>query len=211
MTREPDTNTPPAAPATKAAPRGDWWLVFRKFLKHGTSIATFVPSSKYLARTIVRGIDFATARCIVELGAGTGPITDEILRNAKPHTKVLIVELDADFCTRLRARFPNADIVQGDAAHLDELLRARGIAEVDHVISGLPLPSFSAPLRDSIIASSLKVLAKGGTFRQLTNMPFVYWKLYRKYFNDVRFKLVPLNFPPAGVYVCKPGAETVKH
>lgn len=186
-----------------AKPKSDWWLVFSKFLKHGTSIATFAPSSRFLARSIVKGIDFDKARCIVELGAGTGPITVELLRHVKPQTRLMIVELDPDFCRRLRERFPTADIVEGDAAKLDELLKARGISEVDHVISGLPLPSFPSDLRTSIIDSSLKVLAPGGTFRQLTNMPYVYWKMYRKYFDQVRFKLVPLNFPPGGVYVCK--------
>ena len=34
-------------------------------------------------------------------------------------------------------------------------------------------------------------------------MPLVYCKLYRGYFDDVRFRLVPLNLPPAGVYVCR--------
>jgi phospholipid N-methyltransferase len=209
--------TPAPSPVSRSGTRtanppkkgNDAWLVFRKFLKHGTSIATFAPSSKFLARSIVKGIDFTKAKCIVELGAGTGPITVELLKHAQAHTKVLIVELDPDFCIRLREKFPNADIIEGDAARLDDLLAARGITEVDHVISGLPLPSFPAPLRDSIIASSLKVLAKDGSFRQLTNMPYVYWKLYRKYFNDVRFRLVPLNFPPAGVYVCHKDEKAV--
>ncbi len=192
----------PTKPATPS--KSDWWLVFRKFLKHGTSIATFVPSSKFLARSILKGIDFKTAKCIVELGAGTGPITIELLRRVQPHTKLLIVEIDPDFCSRLRQRFPNADIIEGDAAHLDELLKARGITEVDHVVSGLPLPSFPPELRQSIIDSASKVLADHGTFRQLTVIPLVYWKMYRRYFTDVRFRLVPLNLPPAGVYVCKP-------
>ena len=39
---------PPAAVVPK---KSDWWLVFKKFLKHGTSIATFAPSSKFLARS----------------------------------------------------------------------------------------------------------------------------------------------------------------
>lgn len=187
--------------ATPASP--DWWLVFRKFLKHGTSIATFTPSSKYLARATVGGIDFDAARCIVELGAGTGPITEELVKRVKPHTRLVIVELDPDFCVRLRQKFPSADIVEGDAAHFDKLLADRGITQVDHVLSGLPLPSFPADLRDSIIASAARTLAPGGTFRQLTNMPWVYKKMYRGYFEDVRFKLVPMNLPPAGVYVCR--------
>ena len=181
----------------------DWWLMLRKFVRHGTSIASVAPSSRFLARMICQGIDYHNAKCIVELGAGTGPITKELLRRVQPHTKLVIVELDPDFCKRLRAKFPSADIVEGDAAHMDKLLHERGIDMVDHVISGLPLPSFPAPLRDSILASAARSLAPDGTFRQLTNMPYVYWKLYRRYFSDVRFKLVPLNLPPAGVYVCK--------
>jgi hypothetical protein len=34
-------------------------------------------------------------------------------------------------------------------------------------------------------------------------MPWVYWTMYRRYFRDVSFKLVPLNLPPGGVYYCK--------
>ena len=181
----------------------DWWLMTKKFLRHGTSIASFAPSQRFLARKIISGIDYDKAKCIVELGAGTGPVTAQLLSRAKPHTKVIVVELDPDFCVRLRQKFPNADIVEGDAAKLEQLLAARGIPAVDHVISGLPLPSFPAPLRDAILASSAKVLTPDGTFRQLTNMPYIYWKLYKRYFDEVKFKFVPLNMPPAGVYFCR--------
>jgi phospholipid N-methyltransferase len=95
------------------------------------------------------------------------------------------------------------DVVQGDACHFDKLLADRGIAQVDHVCSGLPLPSFPEHLRDTVLATSARMLAPGGTFRQLTVMPLVYYKLYRGYFDDVRFNFVPLNVPPGGVYVCR--------
>lgn len=181
----------------------DWWLMFRKFVKHGTTIASFAPSSRFLARMICHGIDFSKAECIVELGAGTGPVTKELLRHAGPKTKVVVVELDHDFCNRLRTRFPDADIVEGDACKLKELLQARGIEKVDHIISGLPLPSFPDQLRDDILASVAESLGEHGTFRQLTNMPYVYWRLYKQYFGDVKFRFVPLNLPPAGVYFCQ--------
>jgi phospholipid N-methyltransferase len=204
----PNPNTPrPETPATQTAPkrhRGpDWWLMMKKFVSHGTSIASFSPSSKYLSRSIVRGIDWTKPQCVVELGAGTGPITKELVKAAGPQTRLIIVELDPDFCKVLRDKFPGCDIVEGDACRLDQILAERGIEKADHVISGLPLPSFPAKLRDSIIAMSAKVLGPMGEFRQLTNMPYIYWKMYRGYFRDVSFKLVPLNFPPGGVYFCK--------
>src|SRR5579885_3460216 len=180
----------PPTPRPQDVTSPDWWLMLRKFAQHGTSIASFVPSSRFLARMTCKGIDYDAARCIVELGAGTGPITQELVRRIRSHTRLVIVELDPDFCKRLRAKFPGADIVEGDAAQMDKLLADRGIKRVDHVLSGLPLPSFPAPLRDAIIASSARALAPGGTFRQLTNMPWVYRGLYRGYFGDVRFKLV---------------------
>ncbi len=195
MSLKPTAKRPSATP--------DWWLMTKKFLRHGTSIASFSPSQRFLARKIISGIDYDKAKCIVELGAGTGPVTAQLLARAKPHTKVIVVELDPDFCIRLRQKFPHADIVEGDAAKLEHLLAERGIAAVDHVVSGLPLPSFPAPLRDAILASSAKVLTPDGSFRQLTNMPYIYWKLYKRYFDEVKFKFVPLNMPPAGVYVCR--------
>lgn len=193
---------PPLSRAEPKTESPDWVLVLSKFLKHGTSIATFTPSSKYLAQQICKGIDWDQTQCIVELGAGTGPITKELVKRAKPHTKLVIVELDPDFCKRLRQKFPTVDIVEGDAAELEKLLADRGIKQVDHVISGLPLPSFPKALRDSIIASAARVMTPDGSFRQLTNMPWVYQKLYKTYFEKVKFKLVPLNIPPAGVYTC---------
>jgi phospholipid N-methyltransferase len=114
-----------------------------------------------------------------------------------------VIELDPDLAARLKFRFPNVDVVQGDAGKFDELLAERGISQVDHVLSGLPLPSFPAPLRDAILSKSAKMLSPEGTFRQLTVMPWVYYKMYRGYFEDVRFKFVPINMPPGGVYVCR--------
>ena len=197
----------PTGRSDKLSPRPgrgpDWWLMLRKFVSHGTAIASFSPSSRFLARSMIRGIDWVRAKCVVELGAGTGPVTKELVRAAAPGTRLVIVERDPDFCRLLREKFPGQEIVEGDACRLDEILAARGIARADHVISGLPLPSFPPALRDSIIRMSAKVLGPEGEFRQITNMPYVYLKLYRNYFRDVSFKLVPLNLPPGGVYFCK--------
>ena len=200
-------------PLSSAAPRSgrsaghhagpDWWLMFRKFVDQGTGIASFAPSSRALSRCLIKGIDFDRPGCIVELGAGTGPVTKELVARAKPHTRLMVVERDPDFCARLREKFPTAEIVEGDAAQIDKLLADRGISAVDHVVSGLPLPSFPAPVRDAVIRTSARVLGATGVFRQLTVMPLVYKKLYKGYFDEVKFRFVPLNLPPAGVYVCR--------
>jgi phospholipid N-methyltransferase len=183
--------------------RSDLFLVLRKFFREGTSVATAAPSSRWMAKSILHGIDFDRVKTIVELGAGTGPITVEILKRLKPHTKFFVVEIDPDFCNRLRQRFPSLDIVEGDAAKLDTLLAERGFDGCDEVISGLPIPSFPEGLRRSILAASARALGPAGVFRQLTIMPLVYQNLYRRYFADVKFRFVPLNIPPGGVYMCQ--------
>ena len=181
----------------------DWWLMVKKFFTKGSKIASFAPSSRRLCNKMLSGIDFSTAKVIVELGAGTGPVTKLLLERIQPTTQLLIIEIEPEFCARLRHRFPTANIVEGDASKLDVLLAERGISKVDHIVSGLPLPSFPEKLRRAVLSTSMKMLGENGTFRQLTVMPWVYKGLYKKYFNEVKFKLEPLNLPPAGVYLCK--------
>jgi phospholipid N-methyltransferase len=193
-----------AAPRQSSSP--DWLLMLGKFLRHGSTIASFVPSSRFLSRALIRGIDWDKAQCLVELGAGTGPVTKQLVKHARPHTKLVVIEQDPDFCRRLRHKFPgatNLDIVEGDAGKLDQILAQRGITMCDHILSGLPTPSLPSSLREAVMAASQKVLPEHGMFRQLTNMPWIYYRFYRNYFANVKFKMVPLNFPPAGVYYCK--------
>jgi phospholipid N-methyltransferase len=198
---------PNVVPHPSPSPTGpDWWLMMKAFFRQGRKIASVAPSSRYMARKIIDGINWDNAKCIVELGAGTGPITAEIVKRIKPHTRLLVVELDPTLCGRLKSRFQdvaNVDVVQGDAAQFDKLLHERGLPQVDHVLSGLPLPSFPEQLRNAVLETSARTLAPNGTFRQLTVMPLIYYRLYARYFNDVQFRFVPLNLPPGGVYVCR--------
>jgi phospholipid N-methyltransferase len=199
---QPNPPTEPAKP-----PRGpDWWLMVKAFFRQGKRIASFAPSSRSMARKLLDGIDWETTKTIVELGAGTGPITAAMVARARPATKLIVIELDPTLCGRLRHRFkdvPNVDVVLGDATKFGEILAARGIAEVDHVISGLPLPSFPAAGRDQILETASRMIVTGGAFRQITVMPLIYYKMYRRYFESVKFRFVPFNIPPGGVYICR--------
>jgi len=208
---DPKSNpNPPSAPSGSAPgvrPGGpDWWLMMKAFLTQGRKIASFAPSSKPMARKMIDGIDWDQAKCVVELGAGTGPITAQLVRRLKPHTRAIVIELDPTLCGRLQSRFqgvPNLDVIQGDATQFDKYLAERGIPQVDHVLSGLPLPSFPEQLRDAVLHTSARTLAAHGTFRQLTVMPWIYYRMYARYFDDIRFRFCPWNLPPGGVYVCR--------
>jgi phosphatidylethanolamine/phosphatidyl-N-methylethanolamine N-methyltransferase len=184
----------------------DFTLFLGKFLKQGTAIASLAPSSPWLSRTTVRNIDWDRAKVIVELGAGTGPITRVLAERARPGCRVIVLERDPDFSRLLRERFggrPDLEVVEGDVRDLAGMLADRGIAQADYIVSGLPVPSFSKDLRGSLFRVVGQVLRPEGTFNQITELPWVYLGFYRKHFEDVRFVFEPRNLPPAGAYFCR--------
>jgi phospholipid N-methyltransferase len=180
----------------------DLWLFLRKFVTNAKTVATVAPSSRALSRAILRGIDWAKTHAVVELGAGTGPITARLAEVVPPHVRVVINEYLPDFCQALRQKFPTLDVVEGDAKKLTEMLADRGITQVDYVLSGLPLTHFAPADRDAVIDQAGRLLGPGGEFRQLTTAPWLYRGLYRRYFREVSFRLVVWNLPPGGVYYC---------
>jgi hypothetical protein len=82
----------------------DFALFLGKFLRHGTTIASVAPSSRFLSRTTLRNIDWERATAVIELGAGTGPITRVIAERAKPDCRVVVVEQDRDWPTSILSR-----------------------------------------------------------------------------------------------------------
>ena len=184
----------------------DFSLFLGKFLRQGTAIASLAPSSPWLSRATVSNVDWEKSRVLVELGAGTGPITKVLAERARPDCKVIVLERDHDFSEILRDRFQtytNFDVIEGDVRDLAGMLADRGIEKVDHVISGLPVPSFPKSLQIDLMKVVAKVLESEGTYNQITELPLLYWPLYKKFFNDVRFIFEPRNFPPAGAYICR--------
>lgn len=184
----------------------DFTLFLGKFLKQGTAIASLAPSSPWLSRSTVRNIDWQQARVIVELGAGTGPITRVLAANAPPGCRVVVLERDPDFCRLLRERFEGRhdfDVVEGDVRDLASILADKGVGLADHIVSGLPVPSFPRELQATLFRVVGQVLRPDGTFNQITELPWVYLGFYRKYFEDVQFVFEPRNLPPAGAYFCR--------
>ena len=184
----------------------DFFLFLGKFLRHGTSIASLAPSSPWLSRTTVRNVDWDRAKVVVELGAGTGPITRVLAEKARPDCRVVVLERDPDFARILRERFrdrENFDVVEGDVRDLTSILEGLGISRVDAVISGLPVPSFPTDLQRDLFRVVKQILVPGGLYSQITEMPWVYLRFYRRFFQDVQFAFEPRNLPPAGAYYCR--------
>lgn len=187
----------------------DQTLFLGKFLRtiaRGNPIASIAPSSPWLSRTTVRNIAWDRVSALLELGAGTGPITRVIAERARPDCRVIVLERDHDFARLLRQRFshlPSFEIVEGDVRDLETILASLGIGRVDHIVSGLPIPSMPDDARKPLFRLVRSILAPEGTFNQITEIPWVYWPFYRRFFDHVEFAFEPRNIPPSGAYFCR--------
>lgn len=196
----------PALAESRAEERGerlsDRSLFFRKFLAKGTVISSVAPSSQSLVRCILSYVDFDKPSTIVELGAGTGPLTERILERLQPHHRFVAVENDPDFCEILRRRFPETPLLEANAANISGTLASLGIRKVDYVLSCLPTPNL--PKRDMVRLWRWlgEALNPGGLFVQITEVPLYYRNFYNRLFDSVDYSMVWWNIPPGGVYCC---------
>ena len=187
----------------------DHFLFMRKFFTHRRKIASIWPSSGFMARACISQVDFSRARLIVELGAGTGAITQAILSRIAPQTQLIAIERDADFFRVLGERFAgggdNIKFLQGDVEHLPEILHDQGVREgsVDAFISGLGTPSLPAAAQRGIFNALAWAAKPDGIFSNITEIPLYYLPFYRRHFREVHFQFVPLNIPPGGIYHCR--------
>lgn len=186
------------------------FLFMRKFFKHRRKIASIWPSSQFMARACISQVDFSQARLIVELGAGTGAITQAVLASLKPQTRLISIERDPDFFQVLQERFAGSarrqiELLPGDVSHLTDLLRGCGVKDgsVDAFISGLGTPSLPQAARSGILTALQWAAKPDCVFSNITEIPLYYLPFYRRHFDSVRFEFVPLNIPPGGVYHCR--------
>ena len=176
-------------------------MFFRKFLRAPLKTGSVLPSSEYLTREMIKPVDWPRARHLAELGAGTGVFTRRIDEMYRPGTEVLIFEKDDGMRQRLNGQFPEFGF-HPDALHLREILGQRGIPALDGIISGLPFSNFPPSLRNGILDEAAGALAPDGVFVTFMYSLRLVGDL-KKRFRSVRTTLVPLNFPPAFVHVCR--------
>ena len=65
--------------------------------------------------------------------------------------RLLVVERDPKLCAMLRKHFPQLTIVQEDACNLNDMLEARGIKQVNAIVSSLPLLSLPKAVSEAIL------------------------------------------------------------
>jgi phosphatidylethanolamine/phosphatidyl-N-methylethanolamine N-methyltransferase len=185
----------------------DHLLVLGRFLRSPRQTGTIAPSSRALAREMVRSLDLAHARNVVELGPGTGAFTEAIVSNIGPGSRLLVVEIEPGFAAEIRRRWPSIDCVCASAAELDTLVDARGMRPVDHIVSGLPFASLPGAVTREILGAIERSLKPGGTFTTFQYVHAFGWPAAVAFRKDMNARLggeptkslVLWNIPPAWV------------
>lgn len=126
------------------------------------------PSGRFLARMMARAVDPEGTGPIVELGPGTGPITQALLGRGVDPRRLLLVEYDAAFCRLLQGRFPGVRVVQADAYALRQSLGGVLAEPAATVVSSLPLLNKPDRQRSMLLEDAFAVMREGGAFVQFT-------------------------------------------
>ena len=175
----------------------------RSFLKEPRRVGAVLPTSRRTAGGMLGMAPMIDrAKHVVELGAGTGPITREVLPRLGPEARFLVYELDADLAARLAGEFtdPRVQVIADSAARLEEHLAG---ARADVMFSALPFTSLPPEIRAELLDVTRRVLADDGVLVVLQYSPFVVGELRRR-FGSVERRFSLLNVPPAVLYACKP-------
>lgn len=178
-------------------------LFARNFLRHPSMVGWMLPSSPFLVDEVLRRIDWAQARTIVEYGPGAGAFTTRLLERMRPDAKLIALEINPGFFNFLNSSIqdPRLHLVQESAAEIDSVLPRLGCSHADYVISGIPFKNLPHGLRDTIVRKTHAVLRPDGSFLvyQFSGAVQPYLeRVFRRVSRD--FEL--LNIIPARLFFC---------
>lgn len=178
-------------------------MFITEVLLYPQQIGAVLPSSRHLSSVMAQWLPEDPEAYVLELGPGTGAVTQAILARGLRQDRLVAIEKSARMAAALRSHFPKAHILTGDACNLDKLLRRnlRELTSVGAVISSLPLRIFSPEAAKTLTAKIRQVLAPEGRWVQ-----YSYWLGNGRPEATTAFELcstrvVWRNLPPARVNV----------
>ncbi len=164
------------------------------------------PSGPALARAMARYVDPGNRGPIVELGPGTGPVTDALIRRGINESRLILVEYNAEFARRLGRRYPAAHVIHGDAYALNKVIGPLLAEPAAAVVSSLPLMTKPERKRAALLDAAFELMVEGGPFIQFTYavvspIPKKLGARTTQPFTAEPSPPVWLNLPPARVWV----------
>lgn len=178
----------------------DEWKFLKSLAARPGKVGAIAPSSPALARAIAAEIDPELPGDVLELGPGTGVVTEALIARGVAPERIVAIEYDRDLAALVLQRFPAARVIQGDAFDLERTLSGTAQRPFAAIVSGLPLLNQPMAKRRALIESALSFLPCGAPFVQFS------YGLYPpvpdgETFTVTRTALVLANLPPARVWV----------
>jgi phospholipid N-methyltransferase len=172
----------------------------RAFVANPRQVGAVLPTSRAAVRDMLDMADVAGADLVVELGAGTGSQTAEVLARMRPDARLVALEIDPDLARLLAERFddPRLSVVRDSAENLHDHLDGQ---KADVLVCALPFTSLEPDLRRRILDELPRVLAPHGVALVIQYSPLILSELRRR-FASVRKRISPLNVPPAFLFAC---------
>lgn len=172
----------------------------KSWLDNPLKTGALSPSSKDLSRAMAAAVDLDVPGDVVELGPGTGPVTEALLERGIAPDRLVLVEYNADFVELLSSRFPGVRIVHGDAYRIRKALSGVVDAPLAAVVSSLPLVTKPDEERLRLVHEAFSLMHPEAPFVQFTYSPVSPVPLKGQMIAGRGSKRIWLNLPPARVW-----------
>ena len=213
----------------------DYRLFWREFRQTFQSTGALLPSGGSLSRALASHVGFGNSpRRILEIGPGTGAVTDHIIARLGPRGQLDLVEINSRFASALRDRLQNDNSWSAVAQRVRvfEMPMEDLEADVpyDRIVSGLPLNNFSCEVVAEILSQFHRLAASNAMLsffqyvairnaKSLLSSPAerkrlagIEQLLKRELAHwEVDRQCILSNVPPAWVHhLCLPGTSSIK-
>jgi phosphatidylethanolamine/phosphatidyl-N-methylethanolamine N-methyltransferase len=193
---------------------GDEARFIRSWLENPKVAGAIAPSGRFLARALAQCVNPVAPGPIIELGPGTGPVTQALLARGVPRSKLVLVEYEKSFCTLLAKKFPGVKIVSGDAYRLADTLKGVLDEQPSAVVSSLPL--LTAPEHDRLmlLRQAFDLMGESGRFVQFTygvKSPVPHHLGDSLHLRIQALAPIWLNIPPARIYIYRRSNNPTLH
>ncbi len=198
--RKPRKSQKPAGNRRSLGRLGDAAQFFRSWAEKPMQMGSVTPSSRVLSRAIASFVDPQSQGPVVEIGPGTGPVTQALVEHGIAEERLVLVEYSPEFCDLLAKRFPKARVVQGDAYALARTLDGQLPEKAAAIVCGLPLLAKPEPVRLALLAQAFTLMQPGASFVQFTYSLISPIPTKNAFFTWKASPRIWLNVPPARVW-----------
>jgi phosphatidylethanolamine/phosphatidyl-N-methylethanolamine N-methyltransferase len=177
------------------------WQFLKGWIRKPGEVGSVVPTGKVAARAMAALVPRTGGLPVLELGPGTGVITQALLECGIAASDIVGIEYSCDFHRYLIDRFPGVNFIHGDAFRAEELLSGQPWQRFRAVVGAIPLLNFPRKERAALIETYLELMEPGSPFIQITYGPRPPTPARKGRYGVESTDWIMKNVPPARIFV----------